>query len=156
MAGKSPKPDTALQITRIFTAAREKVFKAWTDPRELKRWFAPSDDYSVPIAEVDLRVGGKYRLQMKAPNGDAHTVSGTFREVTVPERLVYTWAWEETASCMGSGSDAQKATLVTVEFHDRGKTTEVVLTHELFPDTTARDKHSEGWTACLNQLAKML
>lgn len=151
-----PPSDTTLQIKRTFAAPREKVFTAWTDPKELTRWFAPSDDCSIPVAEVDLRVGGRYRIQMTAPNGDVHTVGGTFRDVIVPERLVYTWAWEEAASCMGAGPDAQKETLVTVEFHDRGKTTEVILTHELFPDAAARDKHSEGWAGCLNRLSNVL
>lgn len=156
MAGKNPDTTTTLQITRTFNAPRDKVFKAWTEPTVLKRWFAPSDDYSTPIAEVNLRVGGRYRIQMKAPDGSVHTVGGVYREIKAPQKLMFTWAWEEEISCAGTGPEAQRETLVTVEFHDRGGTTELVLTHEYLPDAAARDKHGEGWTGCLNRLAKIV
>lgn len=155
MAGKITQPDTTLRITRTFAAPREKVFRAWTDPKELKRWFAPSDDFSTPIAEVDLRVGGKYRIQMKAPDGQVHTMHGTYREVTPPAKLVFTWAWEE-VGCGGPEMTPEQETLVTLEFHDRGGTTEIILTHEFFPTVKARDSHDEGWTGCLNRLEKTL
>ncbi|MGQ0811672.1 MAG: SRPBCC family protein, partial [Nitrospiraceae bacterium] len=87
MAATAQDTTTTLRITRTFNAPRDKVFKAWTDSQALMRWFAPSDDFSVPFAEVDLRVGGSYRIQMKAPNGDLHTVKGRYREVIVPEKV---------------------------------------------------------------------
>ncbi len=154
MAKKPSSPDTTLQITRTFNAPREKVFRAWTDPQALKQWFAPFDDYSVSLAEADLRVGGKYRIQMKAPNGDMYTVGGTFREVIAPEKLVYTWAWEGGASCGAAGQEHE--TLVTVEFHERRTSTQVILTHERFADAAERDKHDQGWTGCLNRLPQVL
>jgi uncharacterized protein YndB with AHSA1/START domain len=153
MAKPSTPSHTTLHIKRVFNAPRAQVFKAWTDPKELKRWFASADDYATPLVEVNLRVGGTYRIQMKAPDGTTHTARGTFLEVIVPEKLAYTWAWEEEESCMGPGPERQKETLVTVEFHDRGDRTEVTLTHECFPDAAAKDKHREGWIGCLNRLA---
>lgn len=152
MAKKPPFPETTLQITRKFAAPRDKVFQAWTDPKELKRWFAPSDDYSTTLVEVDLRVGGKYRIQMKAPGGEIYTVGGTYREVVFPEKLVYTWAWEGGASCGTMGEEGE--TLVTVVFHDRAAVTEVILTHEYFLTTEEKDKHGHGWVGCLERLAK--
>jgi len=154
MAIKPSPKDTTLTITRTFNAKREAVFKAWTDPQALIRWFAPSDDFATPVVDVDLRVGGRYRIQMKAPDGGSHTVHGTYREVTPPTRLVFTWAWEE-GSCRGEMPPEQE-TLVTVEFHDRGGATELILTHEYFPTVKVRDSHEEGWNGCLNRLPKAI
>ncbi len=155
MAGKSPDPDSTLRITRTFNAPREKVFRAGTDPQELRRWFAPSDDYSTPLAEVDLRVAGRYRIQMKTADGATYTVKGAYREVRPPERLVFTWAWEG-ERCGGQGLTEYYETLVTLEFRTVPEGTELTLTHECFPSTDERDKHSEGWTGCLGQLEKLL
>lgn len=148
MATLDAKAQTTLQLTRTFAAPREKVFRAWTDPQEVKRWFHPPG-YETPSAEIDLRVGGKYRLGMrKLPDGEVFYLSGTYREVRRPERLVYTWQWE--------AEPELGATLVTVEFHDRGGSTEIVLTHELFPTEKARQEHEQGWGGGLDNLGKIL
>ena len=148
MATLDAKAQTTLQLTRTFAAPREKVFRAWTDPEEVKRWFHPPG-YETPSAEIDLRVGGRYRLGMrKLPDGEVFYLSGTYREVRRPERLVYTWQWEAEPE-LGD-------TLVTVEFHDRGGSTEVVLTHELFPNEKARGEHERGWSSSFDKLAKIL
>jgi uncharacterized protein YndB with AHSA1/START domain len=139
-----------LQIRRTFAAPRERVFRAWTEPDELRKWWGAGEGFSAPIAEVDLRVGGKYRLGMKPPDSDdLYICTGAYREVSPPEKLVYTWAWE------GMSTDAEE-TLVTVEFHDLGGSTEIVVTHELFPDEKARDEHAQGWSGCLDMLVKAL
>jgi uncharacterized protein YndB with AHSA1/START domain len=149
MTAQETRTEITLNLTRTYSAPRDDVFRAWTEPEALKRWFAPSDEFSTPIAEVDLRVGGAYRIGMKPPDQeDMFIVVGTYREVQPPERLVFTWSWEE-------GIDVGE-TLVTVEFRDLGDSTEVVLTHELFPNEQARDKHIEGWSGCLERLEKIL
>ena len=152
MAGNPSHPDTILRIKKTFAAPREKVWHAWTDPKALMRWFAPADDFSTPLVEVNLRVGGKYRIQMKAPNGELHIVGGVYREIQPPERLVFTWASEGNASCGPAGHE----TLVTVELHEGGSVTELVLTHERFTNAAERDKHDHGWKGCLAQLEKKL
>ncbi len=147
MVNPKPSQEITLQIRRTFAAPRAKVFRAWTDPEELKKWWGP-EGYVTPIAEVDLRVGGRYRLGMrKLPNGDVFYLTGTYQEVWRPEKLVYTWRWEAEPE-LGE-------TLVTVEFLDRDNSTEVVLTHELFPTEKARQGHEEGWSGCLDRLAKL-
>ena len=156
MVNSTEAGNTTLQITRIFKASRAKVFQAWTDPKVLKQWFGPTDDFSVPVAEVDLRAGGKYRIQMNAPNGETHTVGGVYREVVPPERLVFTWAWESGGGCGSSEDEAPGETVVTVVFQEKGTDTEVFLTHELFPNAETRDKHNEGWSGCLNRLGKVV
>jgi len=148
MATLDAKAQTTLQLTRTFAAPREKVFRAWTDPEEVKKWFHPPG-YETPSAEIDLRVGGKYRLGMrKLPDGEVFYLSGSYREVRRPERLVYTWQWEAEPE-LGD-------TLVTVQFHDRGGSTEVVLTHKLFPTEKARQEHERGWSGGLDNLVKIL
>jgi uncharacterized protein YndB with AHSA1/START domain len=148
MAKTRPNPETTLFVARTFAAPREEVFRAWTDPEALKEWWAAGPGFTTPVAEVDLRVGGRYRLGMKAPDQELpYVVGGTYREIERPARLVYTWAWE--------GSNAPE-TLVTVEFRDRGSLTEVVLTHEHFADATDRDRHAAGWNGCLDRLAQVI
>ncbi len=148
MASPKSSIETTLNLRRTFKASREKVFRAWTDPEELKKWWGP-EGYSTPSAEVDLRIGGKYRLgMMKLPDGEIFYLSGIFREVRPPERVVYTWLWE--------GHPERGETLVTVEFRDLGTATEVILTHERFPDEKVRDDHNKGWNGCLDRLAKIL
>ena len=147
MATVNPTTETSLQIKRTFAAPREKVFQAWTEPKALQQWFNPSAEVSTSTAEVDLRVGGKYRLVMKSQTGELYIAIGTYREVRFPEKLVFTWTFE--------GSDLGE-TLVTLEFHDRGGSTELTLTHEFFPKKEERDKHTMGWNGCLDHLAKYL
>ena len=133
-----------LRLRRSFPAPPERVFRAWTTPAEMKQWKAPGD-MTTPVAEVDLRPGGKYRIHMRAPDGAEHHLVGVYRVVEPPSKLVYTWRWE-------NEPDAPE-TLVTVEFLDRGNTTDLVLTHELFPTNEARSKHEVGWTGCFAKLA---
>ena len=148
MATLDAKAQTTLQLTRTFAAPREKVFRAWTVPEELKKWWGPPG-FATPSAEIDLRAGGKYRLGMqKLPDGPVFYLAGIYREVRAPERLVYTWRWE------AEPEDGE--TVVTVEFHDRGGSTEVVLTHELFPNEKARGEHERGWSSSFDKLAKIL
>lgn len=138
---------TALTLRRTFQASRERVFRAWTTPEEIKQWKGPGDR-STPLVEVDLRVGGAYRVHMRSPDGTEARLVGVYREIDPPKKLVYTWTWE-TSPDMGE-------TLVTVEFLERGRATEVVLKHELFPADEARDLHAHGWNGSLDKLAKIL
>lgn len=92
-------------------------------------------------------MGGRYRIEMHPPSGNLHTVTGTFREVHPPGRLAFTWAWE--------GKDMGE-TLVTLEFQDRGDSTNLVLTRELFPTQEMRDEHAKGWGGCLSRLAQLV
>ena len=95
MTNPSPKIGTMLRLSRTFDAPRETVFRAWTQPENLRKWWGVAEGYTAPITEVDLRVGGKYRLGMKAPDDDeVNIVGGEFKEVDPPQKIVLTWAWE--------------------------------------------------------------
>jgi uncharacterized protein YndB with AHSA1/START domain len=135
-----------LRLRRTFQAPRERVFRAWTSAEELKRWHAPVS-HTTPLVEMDLRVGGKYRITMRAPDGAEHSAVGVYREIDPPKKLVFTWSWE--------GGDMND-TLVTIEFLERGSATELVLTHELFPNDTVRANHEAGWNAAFEKLTQAL
>ncbi|NOH13309.1 MAG: SRPBCC domain-containing protein [Chloroflexi bacterium] len=136
-----------LQVRRTFRAPREKVFRAWTDPAMLHKWWRASPEWSSPVAEVDLRVGGQYRLGMQAPDADEpYVVVGEYKEIIPAEKLVYTWGWEHGGAL----------TQVTVEFLDHADGTEIVLTHENFASEAMRDEHAEGWNGCIEVLDKVL
>jgi uncharacterized protein YndB with AHSA1/START domain len=137
-----------VEITRTFAAPRERVFQAWTDPRELACWFAPSPDYTIVIPQLELRNGGRYVVEMHHKSGNVHRVAGTYREVSPPEKLSFTWQWE--------GNESTVESVVSVYFRDLGKTTEIRLTHELLPSAEEREKHGHGWNGCFEQLANYL
>ena len=149
MTNSAPAQTHSLTVRRTIEAPRERVFHAWSDPEALKQWWC-RPGVETPSAEVDLRVGGRYRLGMRRPaDGESFSLSGVFQEVTPPERLVYTWLWK------GQNPETHE-TLVTVEFKDRGEKTEVVLTHERFPDVQMRDQHNQGWNDCLDSLDRLM
>ena len=90
------KPDDAtLIVKRMLKAPPELAFKAWTTAEHIQQWMRPEPGMVVPFASMDLRVGGRYRIQMQKPDGEFFTAAGEFREVKPPERLVYTWDWEK-------------------------------------------------------------
>jgi uncharacterized protein YndB with AHSA1/START domain len=93
MASPQPTSETTLRLSRTYPAPREEVFRAWTDPKALERWFAPSREFVTNVSLLELRPGGRYRVEMR--KGDAsHVVVGQYREIRPPEKLVYTWRWE--------------------------------------------------------------
>jgi uncharacterized protein YndB with AHSA1/START domain len=134
-----------LQLKRLLPARRERVFRAWTDPEEIAQWFCPSAQHQVKVIEQDVREGGRYRLEIKSPDGTLHVVAGTYRLVHPPEKLVYTWRWQQ-------GGVGDTETLVTIDLHEKNEQTELVLTHERFPDEEVQQKHQEGWNSCLDRL----
>jgi uncharacterized protein YndB with AHSA1/START domain len=137
--------DVTLRMSRRFAAPPERVFEAWTSAEALKRW-APPGDLVAPEVDVDLRVGGRYRIQMMMPEGRLIEVAGVYREIDPPRRLVYTWKWEHS----GDAPD----TIVSVEFRPAEGGTEVLLTQTGFEDAAARDRHDHGWTGSFEKLAR--
>ncbi|MDH3731905.1 MAG: SRPBCC domain-containing protein [Gemmatimonadota bacterium] len=134
---------TSLSITKVIPAGRDAVFRAWTDPEEMRKWSCP-EGAEVAGLTVDLRVGGAFRIEMKGEDGSEYTAFGTYREIDAPNRLVYTWDWEQPDHAVGE-------TVVTVTFNDLGESTEIVLEHDLFPAVEAVEGHRQGWTSALAQ-----
>jgi uncharacterized protein YndB with AHSA1/START domain len=147
----SATDSTTLRLRRTFDAPVEDVFDAWTNPEVLRRWWSVTPAGRTPVAEVDLRVGGAYRLSMEDPDaGTVHTVRGEYREVRRPELLVYSWCWEE-----GEGRTGHVST-VKVEFVGEGERTTVVLEHSDLESPQSRERHGHGWEACLGMLAERI
>ena len=86
--------ELALDIKRVLLAPRSLLFKACTEPDELAKWWGPRG-FTAPRVEVDLVVGGSYRIAMQPPDGDVFYLSGEFREVDPPAHLAYTFRWED-------------------------------------------------------------
>ena len=141
--------DTTLVIERRFAAAPERVYAAFTDASILSEWFGP-EGMEIPEADVDLRVGGAYRIRMKSTTtDDDHTVAGIYKEIDPPKRLSFTWAWQ--------GEEMPGVeTLVTLEFEAAGTGTVMTLTQEGFENTHFRDRHNEGWCSSFNCLDAVL
>jgi uncharacterized protein YndB with AHSA1/START domain len=127
-----------------FAAPREKVFQAWTNAEELKRWWGPGN-YTTAEAEIDLRRGGHYRITMRHSDGSIATLSGKYLEVIAPERLVMTWI------SIGGPRDEGHEALLTLEFLDREGATELKLTHERLP-ASLKDSYNSGWTGVIKHL----
>ena len=131
-----------VEVRRLIRAPRQRVFDAWTKAEELKAWHAPGP-LTVSLAEIDLRPGGSYRIHMREPDGNEYRVSGVYREVTPPKKVVYTWGWD--------GDHPVKDSLVTIEFNERGDATEVVLRHTGLPDQQQATNHEHGWIGIMDK-----
>jgi uncharacterized protein YndB with AHSA1/START domain len=150
-------PDNAtLILRRVLKAPQELAFQVWTSPEHITQWMQPEPGMKVPFAIMDVRVGGKFRIQMQNPDGEYFTAAGVFQEVKAPERLVYTWDWEKDGSGEDFGETEGNETLVTVEFLKRGERTEMIFTHTRFATTESRDNHARGWSRIIDGLARFL
>ena len=137
-----------LILTRDIAAPRARVFAAWTDARAASRWWVPQD--CTPLScEMDVRPGGAWRRRMRTPDGTVITKWGVYREVVVPERLVFTYRTE-------SAGVTDSETLVTVTFADLGDRTRLTLRHTAFESDAARLDHQGGWTGVLERLATFI
>ncbi len=137
-----------LRLDRVLPAPRPLVFRACTEPDELAQWWGPHG-FTTPDVDVDLRVGGGYRFGMQPPDGELFHLSGEFREIEPPARLVYTFRWEEP-------DPEDRETLVTMTLQDRGDSTEVALVQSGFATEARRALHVDGWTDCLERLRDLL
>ena len=138
----------ALHLERVLHASRPLVFEACIDPQELAKWWGPAG-FTSPSIEIDLRVGGSYRIAMQPPDSELFYLRGEFREVAPPNRLVYTFVWEDPTP------DDQE-TVVTLSFGDLGRDTALVLDQGPFATEARRALHEAGWTDSLERLEASL
>lgn len=129
-----------------YDATPELVFRAFTDPALLTRWFSPGPDIHIEVLGHELRPRGRYRFRYREPDGTVSIVAGEFCEITPPRRLVFTWTWEP------PDPHAGVETLVTVDIAAAQTGTLVVVTHERFPDQPSRERHAQGWRATLARM----
>jgi uncharacterized protein YndB with AHSA1/START domain len=137
-----------LVITRTFDAPRALVFKAWSAPEHAVRWFGPKN-FTVPHCSMDFRVGGAYRACICSPDGKEYWMLGLYREIVKPERIVFTFAWEEEG-------ERGRENLITVTFAEQGDQTRMTFRQAFFESVSERDSHNEGWSECFDRLVQFL
>lgn len=146
-----------VHVTRKLAAPRDAVFRAWTEPDLFARWFTPPGNASV-TAELDVRPGGSYRITLERTEMIAgiSQIVGRYLEVDPPERLVFTFGWEEPPMLDGLEALATLDSRVTVRFRGAGAGTEVSITHERLDSAELRAFHRWGWESTLEQLARVV
>ena len=138
----------SLHLEKVLQARTERVFAACVEPEKLAEWWGPAG-FTSPSLDLDVRDGGRYRITMQPPDGEAFHLRGEFCEVDPPRRLVYTFEWEE------PDPDDQE-TVVTLSFLDHRDGTELVLDQGPFASEARRALHEAGWTESLERLEESL
>ena len=142
--------DRVLVITRRFDASRQAVFAAWTDERKIAEWWGPRG-FAIISCRADVRNGGKWRVETRSPEGGEHHAEGIYREVTPPERLVFTMAWDGSED-----GEPGRETLVDVNFAEDGAGTRMTFRQAVFSSRDARDSHDQGWSSAFELLDSYL
>jgi uncharacterized protein YndB with AHSA1/START domain len=144
-----PPIDRVLTIARVFDAPRDLVWRAWTDPKHLMSWWGPRA-HPAENVEADVRVGGRWRHCLRAVgDGSELRHGGVFREVVPPERLVFTFAWEEEG-------ERGIENVVTVTFAEQGAKTLMTMQQTPFQSFEERDGHQGGWGSAFDRLDEFL
>jgi uncharacterized protein YndB with AHSA1/START domain len=141
--------DRQLTITRVFDAPRSLVFKVWTQPEHFSQWLGPKD-FTAIDCHMNVQVGGMYRACIRSPEGNDHWMQGIYREIIEPERLVFTFAWED------ENSRPKHETLITVTFEEQGNKTLMTFQQAIFESTEERNAHNTGWSECFDRLTSYL
>jgi uncharacterized protein YndB with AHSA1/START domain len=149
-----------LVITRIVDAPRDLVFKAWTEPERVVRWYGPKG-YTMPFCKIDLRPGGVFHYCMRSPEGRDHWGKGTYFEIVAPERVVYTDAMSDAEGniidpAQFGMNDWPAETIVTVTFADHEGKTKITLHQTILESIAKRTGAERGWIETLDRLAEDL
>ena len=136
-----------LHIERTFAAPAEDVFDAWTSPEVMRRWLHPAPDWGTPVAEVDLRVGGKVRVVMRKPDGTEVEAQGEFTLIDSPRRLAMSWTFSD---------DPSNQQLIELFFTESEGSTTVLLVNSGISTDERRDAQDWGWRGCLAELERVL
>lgn len=139
-----------LVATRVVDAPRERVWSAWTDPKQVPRWMLGPEGWTMPDCHIDLRPGGGWRFVWRRPNGEEMEMTGEYRKVSPPERLVNTERW---------GGDWPETVNTLVLTEEEGRTTMTCTV--LYPSEEARDAAlatgmTDGWSAAYDLLDEHL
>jgi uncharacterized protein YndB with AHSA1/START domain len=138
----------SLTLKRRLNAPPAKVWAAWTNAEKIAHWFGPASTKDGSVrAELDVRVGGRFRASFTTDDSEYHEVGGVYREVMANERLVFSWAWHSTP---------ERESLVTVSLKPDGAGTLLTLQHEQLFDQAAAERHKKGWNGTLDKLEQYI
>ncbi len=132
-------------LTRVFDAPRELVFKVWSDPAHVRRWWGPKG-FTLPGCEMDFRPGGAYRFVMRGPGGQDYPFQGVYREIVVPERIVFTAILDNLPG---------HELVTTVTFAEEGGKTKLTVRQTTPPGEAGRGQN-QGWSESLDRLADLI
>jgi len=133
-----------LIVTRVINAPVDLVFRAWTEPEQLRQWFSPAGVECRNLT-ADIKTGGAFRVHMASEKGD-HIATGNYLEIIPNKRLQFTWTWE---------NYAMPDSVVTIELEDLGNTTRLTLRQEGLPDEEDAEQHTEGWTSIVEKCVQV-
>lgn len=145
---KDTSEDRVLRLESVFDAPIEVVFRAFTDPAQMAKWWGPKG-CTGKVHELDLRPGGAWRTSIIHEDGEESRVGGTYERIDPPRQLVFTWAWERDGV-------AGHQTRVTIDLEAFGAATRLQLHQATFEDNDMRDKHGTGWNSSFASLAETL
>jgi uncharacterized protein YndB with AHSA1/START domain len=142
--------DTQVVCTRTFNAPRDRVFDAWVNPKIVPQWMTGPDGWTMPVCEIDLRPGGQWHFVWKMDDGKEMAMTGQYKEIARPSRLVNTEAW---------GGDWAESTNTLVLTDDAGKTKTVCTVD--YPTKKDRDRAVAtgmfgGWAQSYDKLEQLL
>lgn len=145
----APQADLSVLIRRLVRGTPEQVFQAWTEPEQVKTWWGPAH-ISCPECDVDLRVGGGYKIANLLPDGSIIWIIGRFLRVERPHLLSYSWQSGRAPEFGEREFDEHAPERVTVRFVQQGDKTEVIVEHRHIADEQTQRNHTHGWTGCLD------
>lgn len=152
MVSSAITAERTVTITRVLDAPRDLVFRLWTEPKHMAQWWGPHG-FTNPVCEMDPRAGGAIRIDMRAPDGTVYPMTGTFREIMPPRRLVFEAVAEDRAG------NALLRSLTVVTLADEGGKTKVTVRADavgLAPEAPQMLAGMEaGWTQSLERLAEL-
>lgn len=143
---RSPIKTETLCVRRFIPASPARIFRAWTNPDEMKKWWGPAGVHCAEV-EIDLTVNGRYRIANELPDRSVLWISGTFELIEPPHRLIYSWTIE---------NKSPETERVEVNFEQRDLGTEVTITHQRIASKALREQHQQGWEGCLHGLVEYL
>jgi uncharacterized protein YndB with AHSA1/START domain len=136
-----------VRIQRTFEASADDVFDAWTSEEVIRRWFKPGRDWQEASADVDLRLGGRVRVVMRAPDGTAVGAGGEYTLIERPNKLVFTWTFDD---------DPSNEQMIELEFSERDGATTVVFVNSKISHDKKRDEQYDGWQTCFDNMERVL
>jgi glutathione S-transferase len=142
--------DTTLRIERVIDAPPPAVFHAWTTAEAMEEWYRERSDDVVRVVELDVRVGGRYRVEFGPPGAPPYVETGVYLELDPPRRLRVS---ENLATPDGT---AWANTNVTVVFEEEDGKTRLILVHEGFPSSEQRDNASGGWPGFIDRVERLV